>query len=80
MDTGDLLALLTDGITDAERPDQSFFGVEGALEYLEAHCGDSAQEIVDGLYRTVRDFSDGLPQVDDITAVICKTTGNQPKN
>jgi sigma-B regulation protein RsbU (phosphoserine phosphatase) len=77
MEPGDFLALLTDGITDAERPDQSFFGVQKALEYIRAHCRDSAQEIVSGLYEAVRDFSDGLPQVDDITAVVCKTLGNQ---
>jgi len=76
MESGDMLALLTDGITDAERPDESYFGVERALEYIRAHRRESAQEIVSGLYRAVRDFSDGLPQVDDITAVVCKATGN----
>jgi sigma-B regulation protein RsbU (phosphoserine phosphatase) len=70
--TGDILALLTDGITDAEKPDQSWFGVEAALEFIHAHRQESAQEIITGLFRTVRDFSDGLPQIDDITAVICK--------
>jgi len=72
---GDILALLTDGITDAERPDQHPFGVDRALEFIRSHRGESAQEIVAGLYKAVREFSDGLPQVDDITAVICKMTG-----
>jgi sigma-B regulation protein RsbU (phosphoserine phosphatase) len=72
LEEGELLALLTDGITEAERPDQSSFGVESALEYIREHRDESAQEIVTGLYQAVRDFSNGLPQVDDITAVICK--------
>jgi sigma-B regulation protein RsbU (phosphoserine phosphatase) len=76
LDPGDILALLTDGITDAEKPDQSWFGVEPALDFIHAHRQESAQEIIAKLYQTVRDFSDGLPQVDDITAVICKATGN----
>lgn len=72
LEPGDILALLTDGITDAERPDQAFFGVERALDYIRDHRKESAQDIVNGLYRTVREFSDGLSQTDDITAVICK--------
>jgi PAS domain S-box-containing protein len=77
LEQGDVLALLTDGITDAERPDQSAFGVERALDFIRLHLRESAQEIVTGLYQAVRNFSDGLPQVDDITAVICKTTDSR---
>jgi phosphoserine phosphatase RsbU/P len=69
---GDILALLTDGITEAERPDGSFFGVDRALDFIRAHRQESAQEIVTGLYQAVRSFSNGLPQIDDITAVVCK--------
>jgi len=80
MEQGDFLALLTDGITDTERPDGEFFGLERALEYIGKHYRESAQEIVNGLYKTAHDFADGMPQIDDITAVVCKTTGNQIKS
>ena len=72
---GDILALLTDGIVDAEKPDQSWFGIESTLEVIRANRGENAQEIINRLFKAVRDFSDGLPQLDDITAVICKATG-----
>lgn len=72
LEPGDLLALITDGITEAERPDQEQFGTERTLEYLQAHRSESAQQIVQGLYDAVRKFSDGMPQADDITLVICK--------
>jgi sigma-B regulation protein RsbU (phosphoserine phosphatase) len=75
MDEGDILALLTDGITESERPDQNFFGMENARAFIRAHRHESAEEIVNGLYRAVRSFSDGLPQTDDITVVVCKVTG-----
>ncbi len=75
LEKGDLLALLTDGITDAERPDQNSFGIDRALEFIRAHRQKSAQEIVAGLYQAVRTFSNGLPQMDDITAVIVKLPG-----
>jgi PAS domain S-box-containing protein len=75
---GDVLALLTDGITDAERTDQTSFGVDRALDFIRAHRHESARDIVAGLYRAVRDFSNGMPQIDDITAVICKIIGSAP--
>jgi PAS domain S-box-containing protein len=74
LEPGDILALLTDGIIDAERPDQTNFGVERALEYIQTHREDSAHDIVEGLYQAVREFSDGMPQIDDITSVVCKVT------
>jgi len=72
---GDTLALLTDGITDAERPDQDAFGLERAVDFIRSHRHEGAKTIVNGLYQAVRSFSNGLAQVDDITAVICKIAG-----
>ncbi len=73
LEPGDILALLTDGIIDAENPGQAYFGVDLAIDFIREHRNEKPQDIVTGLYRAVRDFSDGMPQVDDITAVICKT-------
>ena len=74
LESGDVLALLTDGIVETENPGQDCFGVEQAIGYVRDHCGESADEIVNGLYRAVRRFADGMPQSDDVTAVICKIT------
>ncbi len=76
LEPGDILALLTDGITEAERPDQTHFGAERALDFIREHRQERAEDIVMGLHQAVRSFSDGLPQVDDITAVICKVSSN----
>jgi sigma-B regulation protein RsbU (phosphoserine phosphatase) len=70
---GEILALLTDGITEAERPDQAQFGAARAIEFIREHRQESAAHIVGGLFRAVREFAGGLPQRDDITAVICKS-------
>jgi sigma-B regulation protein RsbU (phosphoserine phosphatase) len=77
LEPNDILALLTDGITDAERPDQDSFGSERAVEFVRAHRFESAKAIVAGLYQAVRTFSNGMPQVDDITAVVCKSIGSR---
>jgi PAS domain S-box-containing protein len=72
LEPGQILALLTDGIIEAERPDQSPFGINRALEFIHEHRQESAKQIVEGLYQAVRNFADGLSQMDDITAIICK--------
>jgi PAS domain S-box-containing protein len=69
---GDILILLTDGVTEARRPDDSEFGVDRALDCVRRHRQENAQQIVAELLQAVRDFSGGSPQADDITAVICK--------
>lgn len=73
LEPGEILILLTDGVTEAERPDQSQFGIDRTLAFIRDHRDQSAREIVDGLFRAVREFADGLPQRDDITVVLCKS-------
>jgi len=64
--------LLTDGIEEAMSPDDTFFGVDPILDVVRAHSERTASEIVEALYRAVRDFSQGLPQLDDLTVVVVK--------
>ena len=72
LSAGDIVLLLTDGIEEAMSPDNVFFGVEQILEVVRAHSERTAGEIVEALYRAVRDFSHGLPQLDDLTVVVVK--------
>jgi len=79
LEPGDMLALLTDGIAEAKGPDQAEFGVHGAIEYMGAHRRESAEQIVTGIYQAVREFAKGLPQLDDITTVVCKSAARPPQ-
>jgi serine phosphatase RsbU (regulator of sigma subunit) len=72
LSAGDIVLLLTDGIEEAMSPDNTFFGVDRILEVVRAHSERTAGEIVDALYRAVRDFSQDLPQLDDLTVVVVK--------
>jgi len=72
---GDVLALLTDGIAEAESPDGVPFGSNGALHVIGGHAEASAQTIVDGLTSAVRAFHEGSAQRDDITMIVCKREG-----
>jgi PAS domain S-box-containing protein len=70
--SGDLVLLITDGIEESLSPANAIFGLERTLEVVRATRTKSAQEIVDALYRAVRDFAQGNPQTDDVTAIIIK--------
>ena len=67
---GDVLVLYTDGVTDAEDEQGSFFGLERLLEIAQANQGRSAQDIQDALLAGVHQFMGDTPQFDDITLVI----------
>jgi serine phosphatase RsbU (regulator of sigma subunit) len=72
LEPGELVLLATDGLLEAEAPDGTAFGVEGILECLRAHWQESAQGLVEILYRTARDHCQGRPQRDDMTAIVVK--------
>src|SRR5438552_7765874 len=72
LSAGDLVLLLTDGIEEAMSPENTFFGVDQILDVVRAHAGRSAGEIVEALYRAVREFSKSVPQLDDLTVVVVK--------
>lgn len=67
-----IAVFLTDGIIEAEAPDESLFGFDRALDFINRHRQATAHQIVERLYQAVRSFSKHQPQEDDITSVICK--------
>ncbi|HEX3355200.1 MAG TPA: SpoIIE family protein phosphatase [Terriglobales bacterium] len=74
LEPGQIVVLLTDGITESTAPGGSEFGVQGALDYIVAHREEPARQIADGLHMAARKFSAYEPQSDDITSVIIKVT------
>lgn len=70
--SGDMILLLTDGIEETMAPDESFFGVDRALDVIRANRHKPSRDILEDLYRSVRDFSRNAPQVDDVTAILAK--------
>lgn len=70
--TGDIVLLLTDGIEETMAPDETLFGIERTLDVVRSHRDKPAREILEELYRTVREFSRHAPQIDDVTAILFK--------
>ncbi len=70
--TGDLLAIYSDGVTEANNPNCDEFGEERLTEVLRKHREEPAAAIVNAVTKAVTEFAAGAPQADDITLVIAK--------
>ena len=69
---GDILALLTDGITEAIANDESEFGYHRTIDLINSYRMDTAKQITAHLTQAVCLFTELQHQEDDITSVICK--------
>jgi serine phosphatase RsbU (regulator of sigma subunit) len=72
LQTGDLVFLFTDGVTEAIAPDGTAFGVDRALQVLRDNQTCNAGELVEALYQAVTDFINQPVLEDDVTAIIIK--------
>lgn len=72
LESGNILFFLTDGITEAQTPDETEFGFDRALYLVKQHREATAKQIMEHLYQAVQSFCAPRSQEDDITAIICK--------
>lgn len=66
---GDILAIYTDGITEACNPQQEEFGEDRLIEVLRLGTGLSATDLLLNLVKSVQSFSP-TQQADDLTAIV----------
>ena len=74
LETGDLFALVTDGVFEATSPDGEEFGEDRVQEILLASEGLSCSDVVTQILEAVDEFTGDLPQDDDITIVLVRRT------
>jgi serine phosphatase RsbU (regulator of sigma subunit) len=72
LERGDILVFLTDGILESIGGDGRPFGVENVLALVKEHRLEPAQRILEHVLNAVQTAGEGVPQEDDMTAVICK--------
>src|SRR5206468_13109010 len=72
LESGDILALVTDGFSEWENPDGEDFGIVGLENALRESSGLSAEEIISHLRTAIEQFCRGTKQLDDLTVVILK--------
>ncbi|MBV9211571.1 MAG: SpoIIE family protein phosphatase [Acidobacteria bacterium] len=71
---GDILALYSDGVSEAYNKDEEEWGEDRLREHLQTVAGEPAHKIVRSIFEAIDRFAEGTPQHDDITLLILKPT------
>ena len=71
LNSGDVVVLYTDGVTEAQNDHEEEFGEERLFDCIKRYRDYAAQEIMDHIVKEVRAFSSSN-QFDDITLVVLK--------
>ncbi len=72
---GDLLLLYTDGVPEAFNHQDEMFGYERLAQALRLWGGAPAQDVIRGIRQELERFTQGTPQSDDVTLVVCRIVG-----
>jgi len=70
LDSGDVMVLYTDGLTEAQNVDKVLFGENRLIEVIRGYMGHPAQEIQDGIIEELQRFVGDTSQSDDIVLSI----------
>jgi sigma-B regulation protein RsbU (phosphoserine phosphatase) len=70
LEPGDVVAIVTDGVTEAMSPDDREFGDDRVCEALRRLSGESAAAVLTGLVATVNEWAGDGGLSDDLTALI----------
>lgn len=72
LETGDLLVLFTDGVSEAENPNEEEWGEDAVIETSRLCRALAPSEIISRLMEAADAFAAGAPQHDDMTLVIAR--------
>jgi len=70
IEPGDLVALFTDGLTEAEDSDEEEFGVERIAEVAAELAEPTAEKLCEAILEAVEAFTDGATLIDDATLLV----------
>jgi sigma-B regulation protein RsbU (phosphoserine phosphatase) len=72
LEPGEVVAMVTDGLTEASSPDESEFGTARAGETLLALSAESAPKLLEGLVAAVDDWTGPTGCSDDLTTLVLR--------
>ena len=77
LEPGDRIVFCSDGIIEAEHPENGLFGFERTMEVVRQGCveGLNAEGLIERLIGSVKSFSEDGKQEDDITVVVLRVEG-----
>jgi serine phosphatase RsbU (regulator of sigma subunit) len=70
LDKGDILVVNSDGLTDAQNPREEMFGEGRLLRIIRQEAPSGGHAIERKFLTAIEEFTQGMPQTDDITFVI----------
>jgi serine phosphatase RsbU (regulator of sigma subunit) len=68
--SGDILAVYSDGLTDAENPQGEMFSEERVREIIRREAPSGSKAVEEAFLKAIEDLTQGIPQTDDITFVV----------
>jgi len=69
LESGDLLVMYTDGVTEAVNSKKEEYEMERLTEFVKRHKDLSCKEFIDAIYKEMKNFEGKGPQHDDITVI-----------
>src|SRR5690606_31693577 len=72
LEPGDLLVAFSDGVTEALSKSGEEFGEDRLRECVEANHERPLPELLDAIFASVREFTTGAVQSDDVTALLLR--------
>jgi len=70
LDKGDILVVYSDGLTDAQNPQEEMFGEERLLKLIRQEAPSGSRALEQTFLKAIEEFTQGMPQTDDITFVV----------
>jgi serine phosphatase RsbU (regulator of sigma subunit) len=70
LDHGDILVVYSDGLPDAQNPQNQMFGEERLLSLIRQEAAAGGHVVKQKLLQAIEAFTEGTPQTDDVTFVI----------
>ena len=72
LNTGDIIVIYSDGITEAFNKENEEFGEDRLLVVLKENMQSGADALIEKVYDAIKTFVKDVPQSDDITIVVIK--------
>ena len=76
LNPGDQIFVYTDGVPEANDPQEKLFGTARMLDALNRNPDAPQKEQLKGLRESIREYADGAEQFDDITMLLFRYNGN----
>ena len=70
LNQGDILVVISDGVTDAQNPGLEMFGEQKLLQIIRQEAPSGSQAVEQKLLQSIAEFTQGMAQTDDITFVL----------